>query len=67
MRIFRLQIKPGSDAEDKFKILLKSVGVKPDLVMCRVASVFNTRYDEYILSEGLYKQIQNSLDGIKMV
>lgn len=65
MSIHILRIEPKSEAEDKFMQLLKEVDVKPKSVMCRLGSVFGTEYDEYILSDGLYKQIQKQLSNEK--
>ena len=56
-----MKVKPGSEGEVYFIQLLEAVGVKPERVMCRLVSVFGTDYNEYILSDGLYKQIQNYL------
>lgn len=60
-RNHRLKIEPGSDAEKRFMELLKSVDVEPNSVMCRLGAVFETPYNEYILSDGLYQQIRESL------
>ena len=60
-----LKISPNSDAEKRFIQLLKQVGVKPDNVLCRLGSVFHTPYNEYLISEGLYRQIREELEKIK--
>lgn len=61
MGIHKMKVEPGSEGETYFIQLLEEVGVKPERVMCRLGSVFGTDYNEYILSDGLYKQIQNYL------
>ena len=61
MGLHKMKVKPGSEGEVYFIQLLEAVGVKPERVMCRLGSVFGTDYNEYILSDGLYKQIQNYL------
>ena len=65
MGIHKLKIVPGSEAEEYFMQLLKKVSVKPELVMCRLGSVFGTDYNEYIFSDGLYTQIQEHLLKVK--
>ena len=66
MGIHILKIKPKTKAEDTFMQLLKEVDVKPKSVMCRLGSVFGTDYNEYILSDGLFKQIQDKLSQEKL-
>lgn len=66
MAIHVIKIYPGSETEDKFIKLLKDVNVKPDLIMCRLGSVFGTDYDEYILSDGLYRLIRDPLESMIM-
>lgn len=61
MGIHKMKVEPGSEGETYFIQLPEEVGVKPERVMCRLGSVFGTDYNEYILSDGLYKQIQNYL------
>ena len=63
-RTHKLKIVPGSKQESKFFKALKSVGVKPERVMCRRGFVFWTKYDEYLISDGLWKQIGNSLEKL---
>lgn len=65
MAIHILKIKPKSEAEKAFMQLLKEVDVKPDSVMCRLGSIFDTDYNEYILSDGLFQQIREHLLKIK--
>lgn len=60
-RIHRLKIMPGSEAESSFMNLLKQVDVKPESVMCRLGAIFGTPYNEYVISDGLYRQIQSHL------
>jgi len=61
MGIHKMKVVTGSEGELYFMELLEKVGVKPDRVMCRLGSIFGTDYNEYILSDGLYKQIQQYL------
>lgn len=65
MGIHKLKIVAGSEAEVKFMELLNEANVKPETVMCRLGSVFETPYNEYIISDGLYKQIGDSLRKIR--
>lgn len=62
MKIHLIKIIPGTIEETRFKILLQEVGAIPELVLCRTGAVFNTRYDEYVISEGLYRQISEGLN-----
>lgn len=60
-KIHRLKIMPGSEAESSFMNLLKQVNVKHESVMCRVGAIFGTPYNEYVISDGLFRQIQSHL------
>ena len=60
-KIHRLRIMPGSEGEEYFMSLLNKVGVKPEAVMCRLGKIFDTPYNEYILSDGLFNLIRNHL------
>lgn len=62
-KIHKLKIIPGSKQESKFFEILKTVGVKPERVMCRRGFIFWTKYDEYLISDGLWKQIGGNLSG----
>lgn len=64
-KIHKLKIIPGSKAETKFIEALEKVGVKLESVMCRQGRVFGTKYDEYIISNGLYKQISDPLENVR--
>lgn len=57
MAIHNIKIYPGSSAETKFMRSLERVGVNPTMVMCRNGAVFGEDFDEYILSDGLYRLI----------
>ena len=61
--IHKLKIIPGSESELRFMDILKSVGVKHEAVICRVGLIFGTPYNEYIISDGLYKLIRTQLIG----
>lgn len=65
MLIHTLKIKPNSEAEQRFMELLQKVEVKPEAVLCRLGSVFGVPYNEYLISDGLYKQIQHYLEREK--
>lgn len=60
-KIHRLRIIPGSEGEEYFMNLLNDVGVKHDSVICKLGTVFNTPYNEYTISDGLFKQIRSYL------
>ena len=60
-KIYAIKIKPCSSNENKFKNILEEAGVKNELLMCRRGKDFGMNYDEYIISEGLYKIIHNDL------
>lgn len=62
MKIHFIKVVPGSDDEIKFTNLLVKIGAIPELVMCRTDKVFNTGYNEYIISEALYRQIKEGLN-----
>ena len=60
-----VKIKPGSWTENKFLNLLKRHDVKMELVMKRSSEMSGKPYDEYMLSDGLYKIIQAELEKIR--
>ena len=60
-KIHRFRIVPGSEGEEHFISLLNNVGVKHDSVICRLGTIFNTPYNEYTISDGLFRQIQSHL------
>lgn len=60
-----IRIIPNSKKETDFKNLLDSVGVKPDLVMCKSGLIFDKKYDEYMISDGLYQQICERFESIR--
>lgn len=62
MAIHNIKIIPNSQKERWFYDILSKVGVKPQSVICRTAEFSGTKYDEYIFSEGLYKQIESYLN-----
>lgn len=64
-KIHYVKIEPGYDAETNFIQLLGEVNVKPENLMCRLGSVFETPYNEYIISDGLYKQISEVIKSKK--
>lgn len=60
-----VKIKPGSWTENKFLNLLKKYDVHTDLVIRRTSEMSGKPYDEYQLSDGLYKIIQADLEKIR--
>lgn len=64
-RLHTIKIIPGSKKESDLMKLLDSVGVKHDLVMCKKGLVFETEYDEYIISDGLYEQISEKFEKLR--
>lgn len=63
--IHTVKIIPGTKEESLLYSALQNVGVNPERVMCRKGSVFNTRYDEYLLSGGLYSQIADVIEHLR--
>lgn len=63
-RLHNIRIKPGSKQESQFTKLLNSVGVDRSNVHCRLGYLFWTPYDEYILSDGLYRLIEDKIHNI---
>lgn len=64
-RLHNIRIKPGSKQESQFTKLLNSVGVDRSNVHCRPGYLFWTPYDEYILSDGLYRLIEDKIHNIR--
>lgn len=56
-----MKIVPDSEAEVYFMSLLDEVGVNHNSVICRLGSVFGTPYNEYVLSDGLFRKIKDRL------
>ena len=63
MRIIR--IEPGSNLELEFLELLEENGVKMELVMKRDSNLYETTYDEYLLSDGLYRIIGDRFEELR--
>lgn len=66
-RIHSIRCIPGSKREKKFLSLMSKVGVKPELLMCKKGELFETEYDEYIISDGLYAQIEHEFERIREI
>ena len=64
-RIHAIRIQPGSEEESKFISILDSVGVKHESVICKLGMIFETPYDEYLISDGLYRLIQSQILAIE--
>lgn len=60
-KIHRLTVVPGNEGERYFMKLLNQVEVKPENVLCKRGEIFNTQYNEYILSDGLFNLIRDHL------
>lgn len=60
-----IKIKPGTQIESRFLHVLKNHDVKMDLVMKRDHSITEKPYDEYLLSDGLMRIIQDDLMKIR--
>lgn len=63
--IHSIRCKPGSVREKEFLRLMDSVGVKRELLICKHGKDFGTPYDEYIISEGLYRTISDEFERIR--
>lgn len=62
--IHAVKIIPHTYEEACFLGLMDKVGVKRKALMCRRSTDFNTVYDEYVISNGLYKEIEYDLAKI---
>ena len=60
-RIHTIRIIPNSEEESRFIDILDSVGVKHESVICKLGMIFDTPYDEYLISDGLYRLIQSQI------
>lgn len=58
---------PGSKREKEFLKLMDKIGVKRDLLMCKRGNLFETEYDEYIISDGLYQTISEKFERIREI
>ena len=56
-----MKIVPDSEAEVCFMNLLNEVGVNHDSVICRLGALFGKPYNEYVLSDGLFRKIKDRL------
>lgn len=62
--IHRIKIRPNSEQEMRFTEILKTVGVDRNNIPCRFGYIFWTPFDEYTISDGLYKQIHKDLENL---
>ena len=60
-RIHAIRVRSGTDEESRFMDILDSVGVKRKSVICKQGFIFDTPYDEYLISDGLYRLIQSHI------
>ena len=65
--IHSIRCVPGSKREKKFLQLMNEVNVKPDLLLCKKGLIFETDYDEYIISDGLYRTVQDEFEKIREI
>ena len=63
MALHRMKIIPGSDKETKFIEELDRIGVNRERILCRHGNLFDTEYDEYLISDGLYKRLHLNNDN----
>jgi hypothetical protein len=62
-----MKVVPGSEAEQYFMQLLNEVGVKHESVICRIGEIFDRPYNEYLISNGLFKVIQEHIQQKKNI
>lgn len=62
--IHSVKIIPGSKEEIWFTEALVKIGVDREKVLCRPGYLFWKDCDEYIVSNGLYKQMPKLIDKI---
>lgn len=61
-----IKVVPNSADERYFIQLLNEVGVKHESVICRIGEVFEQPYNEYLLSNGLFRVIQEHIQQKKV-
>lgn len=57
----------GSKRERKFLELMDRKEVKRELLICKTMEVYKTDYDEYVISDGLYKTIEEEFEKIREI
>lgn len=57
----------GSKRERKFLELMDRKEVKRELLICKTMEVYETDYDEYVISDGLYKTIEEEFEKIREI
>jgi hypothetical protein len=65
--IHSIRCVPGSEREKQFLQLMDNAGVKRDLLICKKGLIFETDYDEYIISEGLYRTVMDEFERIREI
>ena len=65
--IHSIRCVPGSEREKEFLKLMDREGVKRDLLMCKKGDLFETDFDEYIISDGLYQTIAEEFERIREI
>ena len=60
-----IKIRPNSYSEYRFKNLLNKVGAKPELIICRKGSEYGMDHDEYLISDALFRLIQEQSELIR--
>lgn len=63
--IHSIRCVPNTKREKEFFDLLDSVDVKRELLICKDHETFETTYDEYIISDGLYRIIEEDFERIR--
>lgn len=65
--IHSIRCMPGSKREREFLKLMDREGVKRELLICKKGDIFETDYDEYIISDGLYRIVQSEFERIREI
>ena len=65
--IHSIRCIPGSAREKAFLQLMDDNEVKRDLLMCKRGELFETPYDEYVISNGLYQKIADEFERIREI
>lgn len=65
--IHSIRCIPGSKREKEFLKLMDSAEVKRELLICKRGEIFEKDYDEYIISDGLYRIVQSEFERIREI
>ena len=58
---------PGSRREKEFLQLMDDAGAKRELLICKRGDIFETEYDEYVISEGMYRLVRDEFERIREI